>query len=623
MSNTAKRNVSFRRTVLAIGFACLSFAPTSLLSAAPKRLLEVIPSDTLAFFHWGSSEENGFFDSRLAAVRDSLRDSGFVDEFTRLLAQERKKGKERDSFVSESKYWTKILDDVPWWDLLRSEGAATLRVGLAGNLEFAFLFDVGDANFKKTLLSLRTVLRSLSGALGDYEMIEADRNSVPTTVVIGTATAEEICLGGGDGVVVLATSSALLRQTLELISGTGSSRPVVRNENYQKSQIELDARGAKASADATGRFELYYRPGEAFRRIEVLNVLSGFHWRAHTTATSADWSSKLALSKTKPNRLASSFETQKDAASLMPHVPPGSTAFHMKSGADAERFYEYSLDLLAIVTGGPFLGDLIQSSLSNSGFDLREEFLAFLTGRRGSLRFGDARAWVFETESNDAARNGIKRGLGRLRGIFSKLGAKSSGADIGPIDAGDEVFQINFQALFGWTLAIGVTGGKLVITTSVDALKRALKWSDDEKPSAAVSSVAPLLKLNEGEVLDAIAAGPLRNDIVDFTDSMRVIGALALLIPSESEGGFFKPFLASLPRLVPAVEKLSFLGDCRSSSVRVRGDYFGSVEIELSDRRAVAPGKQILVAERREGICQPADVAPQNGHLRLAQRAFE
>ena len=72
------------------------------------------------------------------------------------------------------------------------------------------------------------------------KMIESDRRGVPTTVLYNIVDpSDQVCLGGAEDIVVVATSALMLRESLELYHGTSSRLPFAKTEDYEKLRADV------------------------------------------------------------------------------------------------------------------------------------------------------------------------------------------------------------------------------------------------------------------------------------------------------------------------------------------------------------------------------------------------
>ena len=560
--------------------------------AAQESVAWGVPSDVFLFAHWTSRPRTGFADRHLIRVRDELRSAGIVDEFVRALEQRVEDEGERERFRYEAAYWTRTLARVDWWRLMRREVAIGARVGVGGRIEVVFLAQVGREARDEILLELREVLRGIVAVAGEYESVESERRGVPTAVFYSRFDpGEQICLGGRDGVVVVTTSAPMLRQSLELLEGSGSSRSLLRSEVYRSSRSELEPERDDASG---AELSVFYRPGEAFEGLASLDAVAVYHCLASIGLESVRWNSRYELGDQDDNPLVRAFQGRASVSDFSTRIPKDVTKFSTCSGSHPTMLYDLWLDVLSILTGGPFLRDLIASAQSALKFDLKDDFLRFLSGRRTSFTYGPAKEdesakndeWIYQLELDDPSSAGefterVERAakLAEGAGFSVKRGVPPEGDE--NADAFN-TFEIESPS-FGLRFAVAVEGTGVSIASTLDAIERA-------KATSAKDSILEqpgFLRLwdsPKGE-LDRVSYGDVPDDIETVVDAFRWIGGLARLLPDTGERGVYKPALLVLPRFRGAIRALDMFGRRIAYIVRDGRVFRGSGRIELKASR--------------------------------------
>src|SRR5690606_33640206 len=475
-------------------FLAVSIATATTTLAAPRAhafdsLRECVPPESFLLIAWRSAPERGYIDRELADVRDALRASDFLD---RVIAEAQASSPPADAADGEPEgfeleWWRDALARVEWWRLVHTEGAIGFRVGPTGRIELLIALDAGSASARdESLLALREILHGLAAVFETYELVEAPREGVPTTVLYGLEDpGEQICLGGYDDVVLIATSSHLLRQSIELLEGRGSARPLIDTPEYRASRKTLE----RSLGDSTGigDFEVWFRPGESLEGERALTAISRWHLLFSDREQRLDWACELELDAAdEENFLALAFEDQEPIADLLARVPRDVHSFSVESGARPDLWYRWLVELSSVLSGGPLLADLVQRAQGEARFDLEADLLRHLTGRRLSLVFeeGEAEArrypeaYVFELAPSPQSKEAVLAQVRRLREAFESFGMPV--ADVETKRAGDVLFEFDTKAFAGWPLVVGVGSTGLVVATSREAAARAQNLSPDD-----------------------------------------------------------------------------------------------------------------------------------------------
>ncbi|MCZ6794404.1 MAG: hypothetical protein O7J95_12405 [Planctomycetota bacterium] len=574
-----------------------------------ESVAEGIPSDAVIFGHWRSRPRQGLADRYLRHLRDALHGSGAFSELVRILEERMKEDEKRD-FALVARYWKKILEEIGWWRLFSREVAFAVRRGPAiapgdgGRWEWIFLFHVGEKSRDETLLAMRRVLFGLGAVFPQYGILAKDRDGVPTTVLYDLDEEEQICAGGHGAVVALATSDQFLRESLKLLGGKGRGIAFVHSERY----FELrEKRGAAAAAHsvepggqpAPSRLELIYQPADTLRGNAALDVVEVFHLEARFQNDRIDWNLRYKLRESDDNLLARALSSQGGVADLLRRVPRSAVAFTAESGAQPEVLYDYLLDLIGALSGGPFLPDALERQQSELEFNVKDSVLRLLSGRRLSIVFsaedgaapeksGDSRVYFLELkrQAGQNARNEARTRLAELVRRIKEAGLAVETREVegGGDEGKGDFFYVPTRAILGWPLLLGVTSTDVVVATSEEALGRALRAAAGDGESIAGNpAFADLWKLPEGR-LSAVRYGSLAADLASLRGGLRLLGGLAKFVPGGGGAGVLKPLLRVLPRFQEAVRSLAFLERRVSYSLRDGSSHSGRGTIFLKRR---------------------------------------
>jgi hypothetical protein len=568
-------------------------------------LVEAIPAESFALVAWRSEPEKGLADRHLENLRDAIADIGAFDV---IVAELREDVGPEDlrSFELEAQHWQGLFRAVAAWELIRREVAIGARIGPTGRIELlAALRAESVARRDDHLLALRRILHGVAAVFGDYEIVEGDRQAVPTTVLYGLGDpGDQICLGGHEDVVLISTSAQFLRQSIELLDGRGSERPLVHGKTYRESAGVLHgALGEDAepeSGAAVAWAELWFRPGEPFEGVPSIDVVTEFHLRAVDRVSRLDWALVHELKKSDENLLDRAFADQADARDLSLHVPVGERSWKIESGARPNILYDYLAQLVEQLSGGPLLPELIQRAQNASRFDLREDLLRHLSGRTlwyDELELGAgteksvAGVRLHELANTDTAVQLIEqidRAIGRIR----ELGLTVERV---PLDGVSGVlYVIDTSPFLGRPIVVGVAGSSLLLSDSREsAIDVARRRESGVRPALDEGRLPEdLLGVLPPGLGDRLADRAL--DEAYFTregDScsgicslLRLFGALGQALPRDGGAGFLRPAFALAQKIPAVLRTLDFIGDAAGWVVRDGRKYEGRGTMVLRGR---------------------------------------
>lgn len=559
-----------RTSCLAAIVLIVSFVPAR--AAAP--LGGALPSETVVYAGWRATAEDGLIDVHLRAVRQELRTSGFLDDYVSRL-RENVAEDDRGRFDVESSHWRRILAAVDWWRLLGREVAIGAVVSGDGDLDWVLLSRVGAARRDSTILALREILHGFSAVFDDYELVEGDRDDVPTSVLYNAADpGEQLGVGGHGDVVALSTSAHLLRQCLQLLAGRGSDLGLIHGEEYRTALSELigEEAAAREPDRPDDRFEIVVLPGETFRAVPTLYVFERYHLLGHREGNRVSWDSLVRLRESIDSPLARAFAAQRDVGDFSGLVPAGVASFSVSSGAELYALYDYLMDLLEVLSGGPRLPGVLQALQNRVGYDLKERLLQHLTGRRISLSMpvetpeADSAApppardslWLFETKSADGARERLATELLQLAVVLEKTGFDVETTDLE--GNARPVFELRIETLIGRPLLFGLVDDHLALATSRAALRRFLELRAGRAPGIQEDPTFRRVWKSPSGRLDAVFWGEAGGTVEAIGSLLRVLGGVARLLPPGSEeGDSLRAFCGALPRLRAAVAALDIV----------------------------------------------------------------
>lgn len=553
-----------------------------------ESLGESIPAESFFFAGWTSAPERGLIDRELSSFRNALAASGFFAAWIAESSSDESSGEEPDPEhrvrrEEELAWWQKALARVDWWQLLHSEGALGLRVGPTGRIELLLAFDVGSpAARDENLLALRELLHGLAAVFGDYELIEAPREGVPTTILYGLSDpGEQICLGGTQRAVLVSTSAHLLRQSIELLEGRSSARPLVLSEEFQTSRAGVDSE--LAGGENLAEVECWFRPKDVLRDVASIAAVANWHFRLIDRESRLDWAWQSELSDTGDNLLVLACEDQESARDLLLTIPAGAHSFTVDAGARPDLWYRWFMDLVGVLSGGPVLADFVQRVQGDAKFDLEADLLRHLTGRTMSFVFEEGEpdslaypeAHLFEIAPPARSRDEISAHVRRLAEALEKLGL--SVAPVPNAEKTDRLFRVDTVPFLGWPVIFGSGARDVVFATSVDAVERALAARDGARRAdpPVVDPALGLGPLPDAGFISRVAATKGRSGCGDFCGVLRILGLAGRLLPRNGDLGIVRPLFVALPRLQEAFRAIELSGPGASRVLRDGLKYSG------------------------------------------------
>jgi hypothetical protein len=561
---------------------------------AQENLARGIPADALFFFHWRSAPRSGFADTYLGRMRQSLRASGFMDEYLQVLGDSIPAERKR-SFGEEAAYWERILGEMRWWRLLSRQVAIGGRVDRVGRLEWIFLFETGKTQRDAILDSCREILYGLCALGGDYELEIADREGIPATVLYNLLDpAEQICAAGEGSTVALGTSASLVRRSFQLLAGEGSGLSLVDSERYRQERRALEeARGGGASIDRErAGLEILIQPASFLEEWPQLDVLETFHLAARFGADRIQCDYRLLLKGESESPLLAALSSQAPVKDLVRQVPAGVAGFEVSAGCDPSRLYEFLLAILEPLAGADLAASL-EKDPGSDGFGVREDLLRHLSGRRTVMVFPpggqepgadgggsrEERAYLFELETPGKGRDVLAEKLAGLAALVRKWGLEVQETEVEGVPGA--CYSVGLGVVPGIRLEVAVTERELALATSREALERAVRSREGAGQSILdnpeISELFPELWKEPAGDLDGALYGGFAGRLAVARGLLNAAGILGKLLPTDDKRGLFvfRPLLAALPRLRGAIEALDFLDKMYGYTVRDGRAYYG------------------------------------------------
>jgi hypothetical protein len=606
-------------------------------ASAEESLARGIPSDSFFFIHRRAVPDAEPIRQAFAGVARAFRDSGLAGSFLEVLGT----AAGEEASEEETARLRRMVEGVEWGKLLEKEFAFSVRFETVlldarslesdARVDWTVLFRVDLAErdrflggLRKLLLALATIEEpvGIEGVSSRPEVVEGDREGVPTTILASPTGETRLCLSGRGDVIAVSSSSWELRRSLQLLAGEGSGRAIIETDDYTLLLAGLPA-------PRSGR--LILRPSLVFAQLremaaavekapvesekaagaeEAVRVLGGL-------CDALDLVKGIGVSETVEGRkVVETFQVllQEDAAKRSFHgalfdrpaigdigrlVPATASSFEITSSFDLAKLHDAVIDLVRrVAPEGRLAIDSFREEQETIGIDLKRDVLSLIEGRIVLLTFPPAVA-ADAKDSGEKTRAGsddlalflrlkdparaearIAEWLGKAREGLRAAGLETEDVQLPGVDG--KFRKVSLPFFPGMGLTFGVSGDELAIGSSGDRLREAILARAGKFDG--LDKIAGFTGLGLGspppDELSWISYGNARDLLAQVRAALDGVGLLGKL-SSEAGGDAGKKFLDLAPRLGKAIDALPFLDRCGGYMIRDGKAYRGKFVLEI------------------------------------------
>ena len=189
-----------------------------------------------------ASLATGELAAQFVSLRSRLTGVKFVESFDSELHSELSEERQK-----ERTYWRALLEEPAWWQLFAREFIIAGRVEFGeGRRAWLGAFRVEASERKGILDAFRELLFALASVIPQAEILEATATGADRSLCLYSDLnpGAEFCVGGSGETVLITTSRFLLRQSLQLRSGTSSGLPysLNRSPNAALDRLKVQSR---------------------------------------------------------------------------------------------------------------------------------------------------------------------------------------------------------------------------------------------------------------------------------------------------------------------------------------------------------------------------------------------
>lgn len=554
-------------------------APAQAGDEAPPGigLGRAVPSDALLYLRYRVQPE-----SPLSAVMKRVGDvlerrqiprRLFSRALERALGAEASEGTARRQFERLRDRWLELLGSVEWSTLLSKEVALAARIdrvpeGLEdlsgdapapdrlGPRQLLLLFRVEPESRERVAEGLKRVLYALCAISPVFEITESWTREEQIVILHDVSQAEALTLGARDDVILLSTSTNLLRRSLQLLSGRGSD---LGFEFTARRADELEAIGFSRDRLSGGGVELHVSVRELLPEIPALAGVQHLSFACEPTGEKIRYGYRFRFEPAElpgASLARRAFLERPRLRNWKQQVPEGVDSFQISSGVTPGSCLEFTTGLLAAFLPSE-ASDLLPAELRAAPLDL-------LTGRRVLLEEGGRVALLLEVRNADRAREAFEA---MLPGIEARLAARDIRLE--PEEAGKAGGRLCRVAPPSGSspLCFGIIGEHLVLASSADFVRRVAR-----DPSSTGSGELPdlpgELPVPSGELQSVTFSEPPPALLV-FRLGLEILRAFSRNPPPGAENLSGAGLGEIILELAPVITALESLGRDSSAAVRV------------------------------------------------------
>jgi hypothetical protein len=594
-----------------LGFAVLLVSP----AAGEDSLGRVVPSDSVLSLRL-RLDRTGPYAACARAVVDAARKADLIGEFTAHIqglrreeaallearARDEKDGPAKESLARAVRYlqksiratdldvarWSQVLGRVNWLELLAQELVVAARVE-GERLEWLLASRLEAGDVPARLHELKGVLYGFGAVIPDLAYSSSASEDLDVTLVVNEADpGEEICLAGTQDLILVTTSSRLMRRVLSLLKERGTDVGLVHLPEYRAALSSLSAESPLFPGGRTslGDFQLLIRPGApAGGGLSLAADLESFVAAGEVGPAGISWVFRAAFREpggagsapaaAGAGALRKMLLEQPALGDFARLVPGDSSAFAATGGSSASAQLALVEGFLrsSIPGGQPLIERLEAEPWYRRA---RDGLLPYVSGRRFVSAAAGRFAVLWELSSPEAARNAwddLSTALERA-GIG---GALESGAAL----PGGASLRSAVSAERGGAPVFGVAGDAFAVASDIDALAAMLRVRRGEAPALGDRpELVERLELPSAE-LQSVYQGDVGELFGWLGRGLALLPGLAKGYLGESDEAALRPLLGSVARLGEAAGGLDFLGTVTGYGVREGSAYRGAGRITL------------------------------------------
>jgi len=590
-----------------------------------------IPSDYFLYLRHGGFEGDtgegpALFSKGLARVADAARKANLVDAFLEELVKGRKPDS-RTTIEEELSQWRRVLGGVDWDQLLGGEMALGARYEIAvidreildveSNFDWLALFRVDPGERDQLLHSIRRIVIARS-TLGGFEVIDARREGVPTTILTGPDGRDVLCISGQDDVLAISSSAWEMRRAFQLLRGKGSGRGIIESEEYARLMKGLPA-------PETG--ELLLRPSLLFGELDnvasavekapvrndravedvaavvrilkgitgALDIINGIAVSGTSEGSRLIGSFRIELTKDAPDRtFYPALHGRPALGDFARLVPRDATAFTVTSGLNLEALHDGLVEfLLKVFPDGRLLVDRFRRMQEEARFNLKEDLLSLIGGRLVGLYFpreggsGDAGGpgdLVVLLKLKNASRAAAELGdwIKKNREALQNIGLGPREVELPGIEG--TLYRVALPFPPGVQLTFGVGEGEFLAGTSEERIRESLLVRKEKVETILANPTFQSLQLKPAGDPTIVFYRNLRRIFQEARGGLKWLSPLAAMLPRASgDEQILRSLLLVAPRLDPVLDALGFL-NLAGGYLEAQGkEYRGQVVVTLGE----------------------------------------
>ncbi len=224
-----------------------------------------IPESCLGYFH--AQRDGGWAElgAGLEKFGDGLKESSLLKMILTQMVTNPQSVKSPEEISEDVEEFEELLSELPWNDFIKSEVGIGIRFQYP-RLDLIGLFRLEPKQRKKASGTLQEIFDAIASLEDDYQIEEIAHGGQVNVLIRSRRTPDvELCLATKDDLIILSTSGALVRESLQLLEGRSRGKSFLLSDVGKKKW---------AQADQQSHLQFYLAPSKYFEELQkVIDVL--------------------------------------------------------------------------------------------------------------------------------------------------------------------------------------------------------------------------------------------------------------------------------------------------------------------------------------------------------------